>query len=130
MADVLVGPHGMGLAWSAFMAEGRVLVELMPHMRALDRQLCRRGASSSRWDATPMYAYGGLAQMMGLRHVCIVGEPLEDGQQGSGLAFELGNWHSSAIRADIGALESELEVAFEWLEGERAGGRLAEEGHS
>lgn len=122
IADVLVGPHGAGLAWAAFMAEGRVLVELMPHMRALDKQLCRRGPSGLPWDATPMYAYGGLCQLMGLRHVCLVGELPHSGGPGGmpqGLAAELATWHSSPIRVSTAALAEVLVKAFEWLDGEK-----------
>merc|ERR1712232_927480 len=78
LTDVIVGPHGAGLAWAAFLADGRVLVEIMPRMRVLHTQLCNGPA----WDATPMYAYGGLSLVVGVRHVCLVGAPLEGADDG------------------------------------------------
>ena len=40
-SDILLGACGAGLAWSAFMAAGSTLVELLPFMQLLSQQLCR-----------------------------------------------------------------------------------------
>ena len=117
LSDVILGPHGAGLAWSAFMASGRVLVELMPHMRALHSQLCR----SSDWGSTPMYAYGGLSLLAGIHHICLLGQAAPGAPSPSpstALVLELGTWHSSAVRVDVAKLEQVLEESFAYLEGD------------
>ena len=115
------------------MAAGRALVELMPHMRALDAQLCRRGAAGSVWGATPMYAYGGLSLVAGVRHACLLGRPAPGGGAGAPafasealavLFHEVGRWHSSQIWVDLGLLRSTLAEAFRILDGDHAGGRV------
>eukprot|EP00439_Symbiodinium_sp_Y106_P056443 s1321_g7.t3 len=53
---------------------GSVIIELMPHMQILHQQLCRvQPGETMAWDATPMYAYGGLSTLFGLHHACLIG---------------------------------------------------------
>ncbi|CAE8606522.1 unnamed protein product, partial [Polarella glacialis] len=112
-ADVLLGPHGAGLSWAAFMPPGSILVELMPHMQVLNQQLCR----SSAWDSTPMYAYGGLALLLGLRHICLVGLPPPDRPVPSpSLGLELGTWWSSDVYVDVQLLNRSLRAALSHLD--------------
>jgi len=121
LADVLVGPHGAGLAWAVFLARGRVLVELMPHMWALAGQLCR----GSGMDSTPMYAYGGLALLAGLRHICLIGLPARpDEARARGVFEELASWHVAKVRANVSELSRSVEGALVHLDGEHAAGRL------
>lgn len=109
-ADILLGPHGAGLAWSAFMKEGRVLIELMPHLRVLDFQLC----PSEEWGATPMYAYGGVSLVCGIFHVCLIGAPLTGDP--TSLYLEIGRWNSQTIRVDIEGLRRVLTRSLRHLE--------------
>merc|ERR1712151_1117981 len=96
LADVLIGPHGAGLAWGAFLAKGRILVELLPYKVWLDEQLCR-GADM---DSTPMYYYGGLSLMAGLHHVRIVGTPCDGQATYPSLFEELSSWNNARIRVN------------------------------
>jgi len=121
LTDVLAGPHGAGLAWAAFLAKGRVLVEIMPRMRVLHTQLC----NGPTWDATPMYAYGGLSLVVGVRHVCLVGASYPDGDEGPpSLAREIESWASARIRVDVDAFRIVLQTIFEYLDEERRAGRV------
>ncbi|CAE8601038.1 unnamed protein product [Polarella glacialis] len=88
-------------------------VELMPHMQVLNQQLCR----SSAWDSTPMYAYGGLALLLGLRHICLVGLPPPDRPVPSpSLGLELGTWWSSDVYVDVQLLNRSLRAALSHLD--------------
>ena len=61
-SDILLGTCGAGLAWSAFMAVGSILVELLPFMQLLQQQLCRvrpggvelKGAKKSQGTKTTL----------------------------------------------------------------------------
>ncbi|CAK0857802.1 unnamed protein product [Prorocentrum cordatum] len=101
------------------MAEGRVLVELMPHLRALRPELCR----GTGWDSTPMYAYGGLGAAAGLRHLCLVGRAdAGEAEAPASLARELGSWIAAPVRVDVRALTAVLGRALRYLDAERAAG--------
>lgn len=94
-ANILIGAHGAGLAWGAFMPVGSVIIELMPHMQILHQQLCRvQPGETMAWDATPMYAYGGLSTLFGLHHACLIGLPTSPEAARSSLGSELGAWRS------------------------------------
>lgn len=125
-SDVLAGPLGAGLAWAAFMRPGRAVVELMPYLRVLRDQLCRRDpVTGSCWGATPMYAYGGLSAVVGVRHCCVLGAPAAGAaDRDRSLATELGSWVSAPIRVDLAALERALREALERLDADLAAGRL------
>ncbi|CAE7221370.1 Kif1c, partial [Symbiodinium pilosum] len=116
-ADILIGAHGAGLAWAAFMPAGSVMIELMPHMQVLHQQLCRvKPGETIAWDATPMYAYGGLSALMGLHHICIIGLPTAALPSRPSLGLELGTWWSSDVVANISALNHTLLVALDHLD--------------
>ena len=114
-ADILIGAHGAGLAWSAFMRAGSILIELLPFLHVLHEQLCRVERDEQiAWDRTPMYAYGGLALLMGLHHVCILGIPWPAQDQGS-LGKDLATWWSSSIYVDTAAVNRTLLQAINRL---------------
>lgn len=119
-ARILLGAHGAGLAWAAFMEVGSVLVELMPYMKALHQQLCRvKRGEVVAWDATPMYAYGGLALVAQLHHACILGLPGPGAPQS--LGADLATWWSSSILVDLKAVNSTLRTAIRLLNTWRRG---------
>ncbi|CAL1163899.1 unnamed protein product [Cladocopium goreaui] len=114
-SDILLGACGAGLAWSAFMAVGSILVELLPFMQLLQQQLCRvRPGETVAWDKTPMYAYGGLSRVTQMHHVCIIGlpGPNQDATQQS-LGMDLNTWVSSNIYVDVAAVNRTLRTALQ-----------------
>ncbi|CAK9028102.1 Kinesin-like protein KIF1C, partial [Durusdinium trenchii] len=125
-ANILMGAHGAGLAWSAFMHAGSILVELLPFLHVLHDQLCRvgDGEDGAAWDSTPMYAYGGLALLTGLHHVCILGLPMP-GQQSGSLGHDLATWWSSDIYVDTAAVNRTLVRALNRLSRSRTDRKAA-----
>lgn len=115
--SLLVGPHGQALAWLPLATLG--CVELMPHMKNLWTELCRPG-----WNQTPMYAYGGLALVMGRAHICLLGKDHHGGMSLSparsvGLGEELNSWIRRDVVVDVEGLASVLEERYAqlWKEG-------------
>lgn len=122
--DVFVGPHGAGLAWAAFMEEGRILLEVMPHMRALQSQLCK----SFNWQSTPMYAYGGLSQLAGIRHRCLIGSApaLVKPSDNYWLTLfdEVGRWSAAPVHVNLDQLSIALRESFALLDADYSAGRV------
>ena len=110
---ILLGACGAGLAWSAFMEKGSVLVELLPFMQQLSRQLCRVAPGETvAWDQTPMYAYGGLSKITEMHHVCIIGLPGPNQDRSQSLGMDLNTWVSSNIYVNISAVNATLRKAL------------------
>ncbi|CAD7960957.1 unnamed protein product [Amoebophrya sp. A25] len=108
-ADVFTGAHGQALSWLPF---AHRVIELMPHMSSLSRELCRPG-----WDATPMYAYGGLGLLFGVPHLCVVGsDPSEDSSKAKkALTFfeEVNTWIRENVTVPVHEVTASIEEIFQ-----------------
>jgi len=104
--QVLVGVHGAGLTWSAFLNLPAAVVELHPYARVYGPgELCLYGR-----NATPWHAYGGIATLVpGLLHLCYLGQPLPGKEYR--VSNELASWpHEPVLMAEEAIYEAVFEV--------------------
>lgn len=117
MANVLIGPQGAGLAWSAFLAERSAVVELMTHITWNRRYHCR----SPGVDSTPVSYFGSISDLFGHRHFCIVGRPCHPAERDSpSLLHELIDWAERQVCVDVRRMHATLRCVFRTLDEEHA----------
>jgi len=94
---VLLGAHGDGLTWGAFMGEGAAILEAVPG-RALGFQACVEGVNQNPWGI-----FGGIARLAQQIHICWLNPHSEIRPVGSDDDADVWqwNWRKLNIHVDL-----------------------------